>query len=498
MKTKVFLLLIFLFSFFTQNVFAEQVELSRDIIFKFISKEVLTSVPKSSQYIELNFLDVSKTDKNYTYIQKIVYADLIENKKSKLLLKEKLNAYVFYSLLEKAVDFDFVHDKNTKSLKARNVYNTDLVYVDGVIKKLQNTPKVENVLDREKAQIFLDVYQTILRDHYNSAQIKKEDLMYGSIEWLALWSQDKFTTYFPPTESKGFQESLNGEFEWIWAHVEMLKPGELKIISPLSGSPAEKAGLKWWDIIIKVWEVQITKSMTANEIVAMIKWKAGTIVKIQVLRAGEKLDFDVTRAKIVINDVEYKVLNGNIFYIQMKMFGEKVFTQTSEAMTQLKKESNIKKVVIDLRNNPGWYLDQAVDILSMFTPKWSPVAVVKYKNWESVYKSYWYDTIDLSGYEVYILANSGTASASEILIWTLKDYFPNIKIIGEKTYGKWSVQTMKQYQDGSLLKYTIAKWYTGKTQTGIDGIWISPDIEVVLDVEKFKNWVDTQLDYIVK
>lgn len=498
MKTKLLLVVFFLFSFFIPSAFAEQLELSRDIVFKFISKEVLTTVPKSSQYIQLNFVDISKNDKNYAYIQKIVYADLIENKKSKLLLKEKLNAYVFYSLLEKTVDFDFVHDKNTKSLKTRNVYNTDLVYVDWVLKKLQNKVQIESVLDEEKAQIFLDVYETLLQDHYNSAQIKKEDLMYGSIEWLALWAQDKFTTYFPPTESKWFQEGLNGEFEWIGAHVEMLKPGELKIISPLSGSPAEKAGLKWGDIIIKVGEIEITKSMTANEIISLIKWKAGTIIKIKVLRSGEKLDFDVTRAKIVINDVEYKVLNGNIFYIQMKMFWEKVFTQTSEAISQLKKEPNIKKVIIDLRNNPWGYLDQAVDVLSMFTPKWSPVAVVKYKNWETIYKSYWYDTIDLSEYEVYILANSGTASASEILIWTLKDYFPNIKIIWEKTYGKWSVQTMKPYADGSLLKYTIAKWYTGKTQTGIDGVWISPDEEVQFDIEKFRTGVDTQLDYIVK
>jgi carboxyl-terminal processing protease len=179
------------------------------------------------------------------------------------------------------------------------------------------------------------------------------------------------------------------------------------------------------------------------------------------------------------------------------MFWDKVFYQTSSAIDELKKHDKIKKIIIDLRNNPGWYLDQAVNILSLFIPKSNPVAVVKYKNWDLVYDSYWYDKIDLWKYEVYILANSWTASASEILIWSLKDYFPNIKIIWENTYWKWSVQTIKYYNDGSSLKYTVAKWYTWKTNTWIDWVWISPDIKVDLDIEKFKSWIDTQLNYIL-
>lgn len=498
MKKKLLLILftIFLFPIWVK---AEQVELSRDIIFKFISKEVLFSVPKSYQYIQLNYKDISKTDKNYEYIQKLVYADYLDNKETNLLLKRQLNAYVFYSLLEKKLWYDFVHENNTKSLKARNVYNTDLVYVKNYLEKIQKqSQKLDSIITWEKAKIYEDVYNTLLKSHYDSDSITSDKLIYWSIEWLAKWSWDKFTNFFPPQDSQSFQDSLNGEFEWIWAHVDMEKPGELKIISPIVGSPAEKAWLKAGDIIYQVGDTVITKTMTADSIVAMIKWPAGSYVKIIILRDNQKITFEIQRAKIQINDVDYKLIKSDVFYIQMKMFGQKVFPQMSQAIAELKKQSQVKTLIIDLRNNPWGYLDQAVDVLSMFIKKSDPVAVVKYKNGELVYKSFWYDTIDLTGYKVYILANWWSASASEIMIGTLKDYFPNIQIIWEKTYWKWSVQTMKNYTDGSLLKYTIAKWYTGKSQTGIDGVGIPADVEVKLDEEKYKLWIDTQLDYILK
>ena len=154
---------IFLFPIWVK---AEQVELSRDIIFKFISKEVLFSVPKSYQYIQLNYKDISKTDKNYEYIQKLVYADYLDNKETNLLLKRQLNAYVFYSLLEKKLWYDFVHENNTKSLKARNVYNTDLVYVKNYLEKIQKqSQKLDTIITWEKAKIYEDVYNTLLKSH---------------------------------------------------------------------------------------------------------------------------------------------------------------------------------------------------------------------------------------------------------------------------------------------------------------------------------------------
>lgn len=501
---KIFLILILSISFIFNLAQADNtykiVELNRGSIFKYFSQTILKNTPKSFKYINLNFSDIKNDNPNYQDIQRLVWWDLIENKKIKLNLNSKLSAYVFYSLLEKQTGYDFVNQSNYKNLKLKNTTNLDLIFVNWILNSLKqkdNKSLLKVFWDSKKIEIFQDVYNTILSDHYDSLKINKDDLIYSSIAWLAKWSGDKFTTYFPPIESKNFEESLAWEFEWIWAYVDMENPWELKIISPIAWSPSEKVWIKWGDIIKKINWIEVTKTMTLKQAVNMIKWPAWTKVILDILRWEEKLSFEVTREKIIINDVEYKVLNDNFFYIQIRMFWDKVFNQTSQAIDELKKHDKIKKIIIDLRNNPGWYLDSAVNILSLFIPKSSPVVIVKYKNWDLTYNSYWYNKINLGEYEVYILANSWTASASEILIWSLKDYFPNIKIIWENTYWKWSVQTIKYYDDGSSLKYTIAKWYTWKTTTWIDGIWITPDVKLGLDLEKFKSWVDNQLDYIL-
>ena len=214
-----------------------------------------------------------------------------------------------------------------------------------------------------------------------------------------------------------------------------------------------------------------------------------------VLRDWKTFDVEITRAKVTIKDVEYKKINNETFYIQIKVFGDNVFTQFSESLQALNKETWIKKVVFDLRNNPGWYLDKVADMLSMFVDKWNPVAIVDSQDWENIYASVWYKTLDLNNYKVYILQNSWSASASEIMIWTLKDYFPDITLVWEKTYWKWSVQTIKSYIDWSSFKYTIAKWFTWKTKTWIDKVWIKPDIELKQD--ETKPTEDTQLNYIL-
>ena len=269
----------------------------------------------------------------------------------------------------------------------------------------------------------------------------------------------------------------------------------LKIISPLDWSPAKAAWLKAWDVITKVDWKEITPEITLDVAVSYIKWQAWTKVKLTVLRDGKTFDIEITRAKVTIKDVEYKKINNETFYIQIKVFGDNVFTQFSESLQALNKETWIKKVVFDLRNNPGWYLDKVADMLSMFVEKWNPVAIVDSQDWENIYASSWYKTLNLNNYKVYILQNSWSASASEIMIWTLKDYFPDITLVWEKTYWKWSVQTIKSYIDWSSFKYTIAKWFTWKTKTWIDKVWIKPDVE--LKPDETKPTEDNQLNYIL-
>ncbi len=201
------------------------------------------------------------------------------------------------------------------------------------------------------------------------------------------------------------------------------------------------------------------------------------------------------RWKIIIKDVEYKLLKNNTFYIGIKSFWNNVTENFKKSLELLKNNWRIKKVIIDLRNNWWWYLWEVVNILWYFIPAWEPVAVVKYQDDLKKYYSKGIEFIDFSKYKIIVLQNSWTASASEILIWTLKDYFPKLVIIWEKSYWKGSVQSIKSYIDWSSLKFTVAKWFTWKTETWIDWIWITPDIELEFDIEKYKKYeIDNQLE----
>jgi carboxyl-terminal processing protease len=179
----------------------------------------------------------------------------------------------------------------------------------------------------------------------------------------------------------------------------------------------------------------------------------------------------------------------------MTIFWANISWEFKESLEALKKEKGIKKVIFDLRNNWGWYLDQVSDMLGHFVPKWKTTAVVKYLKWEQNYYSKGYNLIDFSKYKIVILQNGWTASASEIFIWTVKDYFPKSTIIWEQSYWKGSVQTIKSYKDWSSFKYTVARWFTGKSQTWINWIWITPDINLEFDFDRFKKYdKDNQLE----
>lgn len=510
-------LLIFILSFFmffwisfADNQKKLDLEPNRKLIFEFLSNYVIWELPESYKYINLYYKDLKTIKNNKEIIQKIVYTWVLPNKKANLNLDKKLKALEFFYMINYLTWYDFIDDENKSILENRFVKVSDLLMVKDILeedkkdldKQWENLDRFDyyfSILkeekDKQKLDILLDIYATLSNEHIDSEKLDKDKMLYSSIEWLANWAGDEYSVYFPPVESKNFEESLSWEFEWIWAYVEMSKPWVLLINSPLPGSPSEKAWLKWWDIVLKVDNFEITKDTTLTEAVWKIKWIANSLVTLTILRWDEVLKIEITRWKVVVKDVEYEE-KWEYFYIYIKNFWNKVYTEFNNAINDFKK-SKKSKLIIDLRNNPGWYLDKVALMLDLFVPTWEKTVVVKYKNFDYDYFASNIEKIDLSNIDTYILINSWTASASEIMAWTLKDYFKNIKIIWEKSFWKWSVQTMREYVDGSMLKYTNAKWYTWKTLTWIDKIWITPDIEIKLDVEKFKSWVDNQLNYIL-
>lgn len=479
-----------------------QKEITRKDFFKYLSSNYKKDIPSTYKYINLNFKDLWNDDKLKEYLQILVYKDIIENKKINIYADKTLNAYTFYNFYDKKLNiYAIPSDETINDLKNRNTKLYDVTNINiAITNQNEKTVNIESDTNEvtEKKKIFTDVYNTLLDTHYSKDNLTEDKLINSAIEGLTKWTEDKYTTYFPPSENKDFEEDLNWKYEWIWAYVDMETPWEFKIVSPISWTPAEKSWLKWWDKVISVNWKEITKENSLNEVVSWIKWPAWTKVLLKIKRWNENLDIEIVRAKIIINEVDSRSINNETYYIQIRTFWNTVKDEFENALKEMKKYPNTKTLIMDLRNNPWGYLDQVTDMLWFFISEWEPTAVIKYRDYKISSKSRWYDLVDFSKFKIILLENSWTASASEIMIWSIKDYYPKAIIVWEKSYWKGSVQTIKPYNDWSALKYTIAKWFTWKTETWIDQIWIIPDIEIKLDEESFKNWIDNQLQKAIE
>jgi len=350
------------------------------------------------------------------------------------------------------------------------------------VKKFQKSD-INNIFVSEKKDLdlkkFWEVYNTLKKEYYSLDWIKKHDLVDWAIEWMvnAIW--DKHSEFMTTKIAKSFNEALAWDFEGIWAVVK-INPLWVKIERILKGSPAKKYWLKKDDIIIEANSKKL-EWLNIVEAVNNIKWPAWTKVDLKILRAWEKeiLNKTVIRDKIKIPTVETKDF-WDIWYIALNMFWE---TSSDEFKKALKNFKNKKWIIIDLRDNWWGYLNWAVEIISNFVENWKKVVEVKWKNIldDQVYKSAWFE--DKYNWKIVILINENSASASEITAWALHDYKKAI-LVWTKSYGKGSVQTTKMFNDGSQLKYTIAKWFTPNWKN-IDWIWIEPDIKVEFKKEDY-------------
>lgn len=508
MIKKIFFVIYILFwVFFTQNIYAANidldVELDREVIFDFVANYAIGDIPDSYQYINLYYTDIS-SPKLYTNLQKIVYTWVLPNKKANIKPKSKLNNYTFYWLIDAIIDVDL--SKSLVGIGSKNTTLRDIINVRDLISNNKLSSDIthpEDGLDilktskeKEQFKILLDIYTTLISEYYNTTDINKQQMIYDAIAGLvdSLW--DRHTVYFPPTKNKEFIEDLSWEHEWIWAYVEMTKPWVFTILLPIPNWPAEKAWILPQDIVLKVDSVRVLEDDTVESVVANIKWPVWTTVVLTILRWDEELEIEVTRDKFVINDVLWESIWDSAYGISIRNFWDHVYGQFLDTLIDFMWSWD-DTLVIDLRDNPGWYLDKVVDMLELLLPKWSVSVEIDYINWDFKYTTKKAPIIDLNEYIVYILVNWNTRSASEIMTWTLKEYFPNITILWEQTYWKGTVQTVREYSDGSSLKYTIASWATWLNGVHIDGLGIAPDIELSQDSMDIWDGVDTLLKYIL-
>ncbi len=355
-----------------------------------------------------------------------------------------------------------------------------------------NWENKNNLIRDINLEKFKKVYDLVKENYYEIDNVKKKDIINGIIKGLinSLW--DKHSEFMTPKEKKTFNDTLSGDFEWIWAVVEKT---EIWVIIDriLKWSPAKKYGLRKWDIILKADNFKL-QDLNLYEAVDKIKWNSWTKVLLTIFREWKKdlLEINVTREKIIIPSVEWKVLeNSKIWYIALNMFWENTTIEFKKILKDVEKE-NINGLILDLRDNGWGYLQKAVEILSLFIENWKKIVQTKYK--DNLFNRNYFSINDSNIFnkKIVILINSNSASASEITAWALREYKKAI-LVWEKTYWKWSVQQPFDLQDGSLLKLTIAKWYTAMWKN-IDKEWIQPDIKVVFKEEDYKNNYDRQLE----
>ena len=339
----------------------------------------------------------------------------------------------------------------------------------------------KDALDLDK---FREVYDLLRDDYYSSEEIDKESLVDGAISGLVDSIWDKHSEFLTKEDADKFNKVLSWDFEWIWAVVEKVDFW-VKIERVLKGSPAKKYWLFSWDIILEADGIKL-EDLDLYSAVEKIKGSAWTKVLLKIGRNWERdfLNIEVTREKINIPSVEHKVFeNESIGYISLNLFWKNTSMDFEKALKEL---YDLDWLIIDLRDNGWWYLQSAVEILSFFLENKSTIVTTKYKN---SFKDFSYKSSNFWGVydkKIVVLINENSASASEIVAWALSDYDKAI-LVWKKTHWKWSVQEPFYMDDGSLLKLTIAKWFT-PNWINIDKEGIEPDIEIDIKKHDYDFW----------
>lgn len=350
--------------------------------------------------------------------------------------------------------------------------------------------KIPSADEKIDFSLFWKVWDLVKEKHIDKDKLDAQKMVYGAINGFLKATGDPYSTFFDPTESKSFSEEIEGSFEGIGAELGV-KDDILTVIAPLDSSPAQKAGLRAGDKILKI-DGKVTTDFTVYQAVDLIRGKKGTTVTLTVLHEGEQETRDavVTRDTIEVKSVKMEFKDDKITHIKITKFGDNTGKEFNDALSKITAD-NTKGIIIDLRNNPGGLLDKAVDIASKMIPTGKVVVTEEDSagNKESL-KTTGGDR--LSSIPTVVLINEGSASASEILAGALKDD-QGITLIGKKSFGKGSVQQLMDLPGGSSVKITVAKWLTPNGDYIMEK-GINPDIEVDLSLDDFNNNRDPQLD----
>lgn len=342
--------------------------------------------------------------------------------------------------------------------------------------------------------LFWEVYHALQESYVNPEDIDNEKIMYGAISGMTASLDDPYTVFLDPERAKIFDEDIKGEFQGVGMEISV-KDGQLTVIAPLEGTPAQKAGMRAGDKIIKVDGV-LTYDLTIEEAVKLIRGPKKTEVVLTVFRDGWTMskEIKIIRDVIQIPSLKWELKNDNIAYIKLYHFTEKADIDFKKASLEIL-DSSAEKIILDLRNNPGGYLHIARNIAGWFLEKGEIVVIEDFsrQNETTEYKSNGPSKFQF--FPMVILINEGSASASEILAGALRDN-KGIQIVGKKSFGKGTVQMVEKLKQGSL-KITVANWLTPNGHL-ITGKGLEPDIEIEITEQDFEEDIDPQLDKAIE
>jgi carboxyl-terminal processing protease len=340
--------------------------------------------------------------------------------------------------------------------------------------------------------LYWEVWDSVKNNFIDKNQLSNQELFYGSLRGLAAATEDPYTVFMDPEESQEFADDLAGTFEGIGAEVG-LRNDITTIIAPLDDTPAQKAGLRAGDKIYAV-DGASTLGLTINEVVRMIRGPKDTEVTLTIIRGQDKpTDIKIKRSVIIVRSVKTEMRSDGIFVIRVSNFNNDTEDLFEVAVNTILLK-NPQGIILDLRSNPGGYLETAVKLASEWIEVGPIVAEQLNNNRRNEYPAN--GRARLKDFPTVVLVDGGSASASEILAGALRDYKKAI-LVGETTFGKGSVQTLRDLSDGSVLKITIARWLTPAGDF-INDKGIEPNITVEMTAEDFDQERDPQFDKAVE
>lgn len=362
--------------------------------------------------------------------------------------------------------------------------NPQIIMVQGVTNLTKDQPQGIDF------DLFWNAWQ-LLKDKYVGAdKLSNQDLVNGAISGLVGATKDPYSVFLPPADAQQFNQNISGEFSGIGAEIGA-KDNQIMVVAPLKNSPAQKSGLKAGDAILKIDDTATT-GMMVDDAVKLIRGPKGTTVKLTIIRKNvlNPLMIAIVRQTIEVPTIDWEIKNGNIAYIHLYNFYDKAPYLFYQAVLKIA-VNNPRGIILDLRDNPGGYLDAGINIAGWFLRPGDIVVKEQFRSGEpQVYRA--------SGPGLFkdiplvVLINQGSASASEILTGALRDD-RGVQTVGAKSFGKGTVQELDNLKGGSLIKITIAHWLTPKGQL-IDKNGIEPNYKIDLTDDDVRNGRDPQLD----